>query len=48
MRKLEAEVFATKKHPIPSGGADNASVRLVCLALLLAMMALVGRIVSVW
>ena len=48
MRKLEAEVLAAKKHPIPPGGADDASVRLVCLALILAMVALTIRIVSVW
>jgi hypothetical protein len=48
MRKLEAPAFAAKKHPIPASGADGASVRLVCLALLLALLALAVRIVSVW
>jgi hypothetical protein len=48
MRKLEAPGFAAKKHPIPASSADDAPVRLVCLALLLAVIALAGRIVSVW
>jgi hypothetical protein len=45
MRKLEAPAVAANKH---QGGADEASVRLVCLALALALAALAGRIISVW
>jgi hypothetical protein len=45
MRKLEASAVAANKH---QGGADQASIRLVCLALALALAALAGRIISVW
>jgi hypothetical protein len=48
MRKLEASAFQTRKHPIPASDANDASVRLVCLALMLALIALAGRIISIW
>jgi hypothetical protein len=47
MRKLDASV-AAKKPPIPLSGRDEASVQLVCLALLTAMVVLACRIFSVW
>ena len=47
MRKLDASV-AAKKHPIPLSGRDEASVQLVCLALLTALVVLACRIFSVW
>lgn len=46
MRKLDAP--AAEKHPIPLSGRDEASVQLVCLALLTALVVLACRIFSVW
>ena len=47
MREPDASTVA-KKHPIPLLGRDEASVQLVCLALLTALVTLACRIFSVW
>jgi hypothetical protein len=47
MRKPDASMVA-KKQPIPLSGRDEASVQLVCLALLTALVMLACRIFSVW
>jgi hypothetical protein len=47
MRKGDASIVA-KKHPVPLSGRDEASVQLVCLALLAALVTLACRIFSVW
>ncbi|HEX2366990.1 MAG TPA: hypothetical protein VHJ00_18465 [Bradyrhizobium sp.] len=48
MRKNDAVVLAARKTPIPAAAHDEASVRLVCLALTLSMVALACRIFSIW
>jgi len=47
MRKPDALTVA-KKHPLPLTGRDEASVQLVCLGLLTALVVLACRIFSVW
>jgi hypothetical protein len=47
MRKLDVPV-AAKRPPIPLSGRDEASVQLVCLGLLTALVVLACRIFSVW
>jgi hypothetical protein len=47
MRKPDALTVA-KKPPVPLAGRDEASVQLVCLGLLTALVALACRIFSVW
>ena len=46
MRKFDAS--GTEKQPIPLSSRDQASVQLVCLALLTALVVLSCRIFSVW
>jgi hypothetical protein len=48
MRKPAAASVAARKAHLPAGGRDDASVELVCLALLLALLALACRIASIW
>jgi hypothetical protein len=47
MRNPDAVSVAAAK-PSPSANRDNAPVRIVCLALLLALGALACRIASIW
>ena len=46
MRKLEAPALTARQHP--ASGRNEAALRLVCLALTLALAALACRILSVW
>jgi hypothetical protein len=48
MRKPAAASVAARKAHLPAGGRDDASVELVCLALVLALLALACRIASIW
>jgi hypothetical protein len=48
MGKPAAFPVAARKVSLPAGGADQASVNLVCLALALALLALAARIASIW
>jgi hypothetical protein len=48
MRKPAAEIAAATKASLLSGRPDEASVQLVCLALVLALSVLAFRIASVW
>jgi hypothetical protein len=48
MRKPAALPVAARKVPALAGGADQASVNLVCLALALALLVLAARIASIW
>jgi hypothetical protein len=48
MRKPAAETAATAKASLLSGRRDEASVQLVCLALMLALLVLAARIASIW
>lgn len=47
MCKVDRAALAANKHSALSAGRDHAS-RLVCLALMLAMVALACRIYSAW
>ncbi|HYK48150.1 MAG TPA: hypothetical protein VEU94_00375 [Terriglobales bacterium] len=48
MRKNDAVALAARKTAIPEAAHYEASVRLVCLALTLSMVALTCRIFSIW
>jgi hypothetical protein len=48
MRRSDAAVLAARKTPIPAATHYEASVRLVCLALTLSLVALACRIFSIW
>jgi hypothetical protein len=48
MRKPAAAAVAARKASLPAASPEAASVRLVCLALALALLALAFRIASVW
>jgi hypothetical protein len=48
MRKNDAVALAARKPAIPEAAHYEASVRLVCLALTLSMVALTCRIFSIW
>jgi hypothetical protein len=48
MRKSAAASVAAREASLPSGSRDHAPVRLVCLALLLALVALGFRIATIW
>jgi hypothetical protein len=48
MRKPAAETATAVKATLLSGRRDEASVRLVCLALVLALSVLAARIASFW
>jgi hypothetical protein len=48
MRKPDAASTAVSKTSSPADNRDDASVKLVCLALTLALLALAFRIANVW
>ena len=48
MRKPDAASSAVSKTSFPAGSRDEASVKLVCLALTLALLVLAFRIANVW
>jgi hypothetical protein len=48
MRKSEAALLAATKTSVPAGSRGDAPVELVCLALVLALLALAFRIASIW
>jgi hypothetical protein len=48
MRKSAAAPLAATDASLPSGSRDHAPVRLVCLALVLALVALAFRIAIIW
>jgi hypothetical protein len=48
MRKPDAALLAASRTSAPAGRRGDAPVELVCLALLLALVALVFRIASIW
>jgi hypothetical protein len=48
MRKEDVATAATRPASLPSGNSDRAPVQLVCLALGLSLVVLLGRIVSIW
>jgi hypothetical protein len=48
MRKENVAAAAARSSLPAPGSRDSASVQLVCLALILALVALACRIVSIW
>jgi hypothetical protein len=48
MRKPDAAAVAARRASQPASLRDQQSVRLVCLALALALIVLVARIGSIW
>ena len=48
MRKPVTASVAATSAGLPAGSPDKRSVELVCLALALALLALVFRIASIW
>jgi hypothetical protein len=48
MRKPDVTALAASKASLVTGHGDEAPVKLVCLALVLALVVLAGRIVTVW
>jgi hypothetical protein len=48
MRKSAVAPVAPQDVSLPSGSRDHAPVRLVCLALALALVALAFRIATIW
>jgi hypothetical protein len=48
MRKPDATSTALSKAAWPAGSRDDASVKLVCLALTLALLTLAFRIANIW
>jgi hypothetical protein len=48
MRKPLPALLAASKTSVPAGGRGEAPVELVCLALVLALLALAFRIASIW
>jgi hypothetical protein len=48
MRKPAAAGVPPARAAVPAASPDRASVRLVCLALTLALLVLASRIASVW
>jgi hypothetical protein len=48
MRKPDAASVAAAKASLPAGGRGDAPVRVVCIALALAIVVLAARIVSIW
>jgi hypothetical protein len=47
MAKPDA-VSVAAREPMPAGGRSDAPVELVCLALMLALVALALRIAAIW
>jgi hypothetical protein len=48
MRKPAAAPVAASKASAPAGSRDDSPVEVVCLALVMALLALACRIASVW
>jgi hypothetical protein len=48
MRKPDAAAAAARKTGLRAGQRDDAPTELVCIALLLALLALALRIASIW
>jgi hypothetical protein len=48
MRNPDTASVAARKASLPAGSRDNGPVELVCLALVLALLALACRIASIW
>jgi hypothetical protein len=48
MRKPDAASAAARKPSLTAGSRADAPARLVCLALVLAVLALASRIASTW
>jgi hypothetical protein len=48
MRNPDAASVAARKASLSTGSRHNAPVELVCLALVLALLALASRIASIW
>jgi hypothetical protein len=48
MRKPAVASVAARKASLPAGRRDDAPVEVVCVALVLALLALGSRIVSIW
>jgi hypothetical protein len=48
MRKPGVAAVAASKVSSPAGNPDRASVELVCLALVLAVVVLAFRVASIW
>jgi hypothetical protein len=48
MRKPDAAAFAAGQVSLAAGLRDQQSVRMVCLALVLALAVLAARIASIW
>jgi len=48
MRKFDAAALAASKKPAPAAEREQAAVRLVCMALTLALVTLASRIFGVW
>jgi hypothetical protein len=48
MRKTDSAAPAARRAPVSAAGRDDATVQLVCLALVVSLIALVCRIVSIW
>jgi hypothetical protein len=48
MRKSEAALLVATKTSVPAGSRGDAPVELVCMALVLALLALAFRIASIW
>jgi hypothetical protein len=48
MRKPDGPSIAAREASLPAGSGDNAAAQLVCLALVLALLALALRIASIW
>jgi hypothetical protein len=48
MRKPAAASVAARTAPLPTGSRDEAPVKVVCVALTLALLVLAARIASIW
>jgi hypothetical protein len=48
MRKPDAASVAASKTSLPAGRRSDAPTEVVCVALLLALLALGSRIASIW
>jgi hypothetical protein len=48
MRNPDTASVAARKAPLPAGSRNKAPAELVCLALVLALLALASRIASIW
>jgi hypothetical protein len=48
MRKPDAAFVMARKASLPARAPDDAVVKLVCAALMLAFLALTIRIMSIW